>query len=50
MDPIKNLQTNLAQDLVELEDSDIKEETLNKIEKVYQLVYDLISNIKQKKD
>jgi hypothetical protein len=47
---VKTLQTNLAQDLVKLENSDINEETLNKIEEAYQNVYDLISKIYQRKD
>jgi hypothetical protein len=47
---VKTLQTNLAQDLVKLENSDINEETLNKIEDTYQNVYDIISKIYQRKD
>ena len=50
MDTIKSLQKNLAIDLVKLERSDIKETTLEKIEEVYQSVYDLISKIDQEKE
>ena len=42
MNKIKTLQENLAKDLVELEESDISEETLKKIEEVYQIIYDSI--------
>jgi hypothetical protein len=50
MNSIKTLQKNLVIDLVKLEDSNIKEETLEKIEEVYQRLYNLISNIDQQKD
>ncbi len=45
MNNIKTLQENLAKDLVELEESNINEETLKKIEEVYKAVYDSISAI-----
>jgi len=50
MNAIKSLQKNLAIDLVNIEESDIKETTLEQIEEVYQSVYDLISKIDQQKD
>ena len=50
MDTIKSLQKNLAIDLVKIEESNIEETTLEKIEEVYQSVYDLISKIDQRKD
>lgn len=50
MNSIESLQKNLAMDLVKLEKSDIKETTLEKIEEVYQSVYDLISKIDQRKE
>jgi hypothetical protein len=45
MNRIKTLQENLAKDLVELEELDISEETLKKIEEVYQIIYDSIIKI-----
>ena len=50
MDTIKSLQKNLAIDLFKIEESNIEETTLEKIEEVYQSVYDLISKIDQRKD
>jgi hypothetical protein len=50
MNTIKSLQKNLAIDLVNIEESDIKETTLEQIEEVYQSVYDLISKIDRQKD
>jgi hypothetical protein len=42
---IKTLQTELAQDLVKLEQSDISEENLAMIEDTYQQVYFLLNKI-----
>jgi hypothetical protein len=50
MDNIKTLQENLARDLVELEQTDIDDETLKKIEKVYEEVYNLIITLDKIKD
>jgi acyl-[acyl carrier protein]--UDP-N-acetylglucosamine O-acyltransferase len=50
MNNIKTLQENLAKDLVELEESNINEETLKKIEEVYKSIYDSISAIDKEKD
>lgn len=50
MDRIKELQENLAIDLVKLEESDIDEKTLKEIQAVYQSVYDAISKVDQQKD
>jgi hypothetical protein len=50
MSTIKSLQENLAKDLVELEQTNIDEETLKKIEAVYEDVYNLIIILDKTKD
>jgi hypothetical protein len=46
LNPIKQLQQNLARDLVILEDADMVSETqLEKITDVYAQVYDIISKV-----
>lgn len=45
MSTIKTLQENLAKDLVKLEQTDINEETLKKIEEVYEDIYSLITTL-----
>ena len=43
--PIKDLQINLAKDLIEFEESDLTEDQLKEIEKVYTNVYLKLHNI-----
>ena len=50
MNNIKTLQEHLARDLVELEQTDIDDETLKQIEKVYEEVYNLIITLDKIKD
>ena len=42
-EPIKTLQTGLAQDLVKLEETDISEEHLQMIENTYEQVYRILN-------
>lgn len=48
--PINELQKSLATDLVKLEDMDINEQHLVMIEQVYQMIYDSIAKVDQRKD
>jgi hypothetical protein len=45
MDSIKNLQENLAKDLVKFEESSLTEEQLKEIEKIYHDVYLKLHNV-----
>ena len=45
MSAIKQLQTELAKDLVKFEESDLSEEQLDMIEKTYQQVYDILGEV-----
>lgn len=48
MNGIKTLQENLAKDLVKLEELNINENILLKIEEAYQSIYDILSEIDKK--
>lgn len=43
--PIKSLQTELAKDLAKFEESNLTEEQLTEIEKIYSNVYLILHNV-----
>lgn len=45
MDKIRQLQTELAKDLVVFEESNLSEEHLSMIEDIYQQVYLILNNV-----
>jgi hypothetical protein len=47
MDSIKQLQTELAKDLVKFEESELSEEHLEMIEEAYQEVYLTLSKVRK---